>query len=54
MQIKATFILETEEDLIIEAMEEYIYAIFANGESIKDYAYIYIRENEDDGYVELK
>ena len=54
MLIKAEFILETEEDSIIEVMEDYIYTIFANGESIKDYAYIHISENEEDEYVELK
>lgn len=54
MLIKAEFILETKEDSIIEAMEDYIYSIFANGENIEDYACIYTRENEDDEWIEVK
>lgn len=54
MFIKAEFILETEEDLIIEVMEDYIYTIFANGESISDYAFIYTRKNKEDEWVEMK
>jgi len=43
MLIKAEFILKTEEDSTIEVMEDHIYNIFANGESVKDYAYIYTK-----------
>ena len=38
----------------VSAIEDYIYSISANGESIKDYAFIYIRKNEEDERVELK
>ena len=54
MQVKAVFKLETESDNPISAVEDLLFTIFANGENIEDYAFIYIREHEDDEWVELK
>lgn len=47
MEIKAVFVIETEEDRDpVEKMEDVIYTIFSNGESIVDYAGLYKREND--------
>ena len=53
MQVKAEFILETESDSAVNAIEDLIQTIFANGESILDYAFIYTRENNEDEWIEV-
>ena len=54
MQVKAEFILETESDSAVNAIEDLIQTIFANGESILDYAFVYSKENGYDEWIELK
>ena len=54
MQVKVTFILGTESDSPITAVEDLLHTIFANGESIEDYAFVYTREHEDDTWIEVK
>ena len=53
MQIKVVFRLETESESAVNAVEDLIQTIFANGESISDYAFIYRRENSEDDWIEV-
>lgn len=54
MEVKAVFIIDTNtaEDLV-DAIESNIENIFSNGESIRDYAFIYTREDDSDEWAEV-
>lgn len=54
MEIKAVFIIDTntEEDPV-DAIESNIEHIFSNGESIRDYAFIYTRKDDSEAWKEV-
>ena len=56
MEVKAVFIIDTstyEEEDPIEAIESNIENIFSNGESIRDYAFIYTRKDDSEEWKEV-
>ena len=54
MQVKATFIMETESSSPIDAIEEWIYNIFVNGETIRDYAFLYTKGEKESEWSEVE
>ena len=54
MLIKAEFRFGTESDNPTSAIEDLFFMIFANGENIEDYAFIYTKEHEEDEWVEMR
>ena len=55
VEVKAVFIIDTNttEDPV-NAMESHIENIFLNGESIRDYAFIYTRKDDSEEWEEME
>lgn len=53
MKVKAVFVIDTEASDPVDAIESNIENIFSNGESIRDYAWIYTREDDSEIWGEV-
>ena len=53
MEVKAVFIMDTSTDDPVDAIESNIENIFSNGDSIRDYAFIYTRKDDSEAWKEV-